>query len=266
MIELAPNSKRGLALAGPLILSGGYGGEWDRALLEQAHALLTLPITLRPRSPALSRARLQEFPGGFLLNRHDANPGFAAVLRAQRHLWRRIKIPVVLTLAAGDAAHWMELARRAARIESISALELELAEEVSTREAVGAVRATTSLPLIAKLPLEHALETVEAVLAAGADAVCVGLAPSGQVVRTGEVWEGRLNGPALRPLTLRVLRAVAERFAEVPLIGAGGIHNADDVREFLHAGARAVEIDTVLWRDPRVFDAIAKEFTGVVAQ
>lgn len=263
MIELA-SGKRGLLLRGPLILAaGGYGAEYDRALLSQVHALVTLPTTLRPRTEERKIPRLTEFPGGALWNREGSNPGLASVLRSQRHAWRRLALPVILTLASEDVAHWGEMAARVGRIEAVSGLELELSEDANVAQAVAAVRAETDLPLLAVVPLERPLEKAQAAIDGGADILVVGLPPAGVEIGT-MWWQGRLAGPGVKPLALRALYAVAAHFREIPLIGAGGIHSAADVRAFLDVGARAVQIDTAVWRNPRVIREIAQGLESTV--
>ncbi len=166
-------------------------------------------------------------------------------------------MPLILTLACEDVAHWGEMAARVGRIEAIGGLELELAEEMHASEAVLSVRAQTDLPLLALLPLERILEKAEAALEGGADILVAGLAPRGAEIGAAW-WQGRLAGPAYKPLALRALYSVVERFPETPLIGAGGIHSAADVKAFLQVGVRAVQIDTAVWRNPRVIDEISR--------
>ncbi len=257
MIDLAPNSKRGLELSGPLILAGGFGGELDRSLVSCAHALVTSPISLLARAPIVGEPRLIEFPGGILLRHGSANPGLAAVLHRHRHLWRRLDLAIILSLAGEDLVHWREIARRVSRFESVAALELETVEGLGAREAVSAVRAETELPIIVKIPLEGAKESAETALEGGADAVSVGLAPRGTALIGGKKWEGRIAGPAVKPLALRAVYATAESFPETPLIAVGGVQTASDVREMLEAGADAVQIDTALWREPETILQIA---------
>ncbi len=260
MIELAPNSKRGLELRGPLMLAaGGYGSEFDPELLARAHALVTLPTTLHPRTPALAATRVREITGGFLLKRSGANPGWAAVLRAERYTWPRLKLPLIFTLGSADVDHWAELAQRVAGVPEVSALELELREEMNVREVLERVKWETDLPLLVRLPLEHTLEYAEAALGEEVDALTIGRAPRGMLFVEGKPWHGRMLGPAVLPLALRAVSEVAEHFPETPLVGAGGIQTAEDVRAFLAAGARAVEVDVALWRAPAVFVEIAAE-------
>ncbi|MGB8647472.1 MAG: hypothetical protein WCF84_19725 [Anaerolineae bacterium] len=256
MIELATIGKRGLELRGPLMLAaGGYGNELDLDTLEQVHAFVTLPTTLRPHAPERAIPRVNDLHGGVLWNREGANPGLATVLHEQRRAWRRMRIPLILTLASEGVAHWGEIAARVGRVEAISGLELELAEGIDVQAATAQVRAQTDLPLLARIALERPLEAAQGALEGGADALVVGLEPRGVEIGA-QWWSGRLAGPFCKPLALRALYDVAEHFPGTPLVGAGGIHTSDDVRAFLEIGARAVQIDTAVWRNPKALDEI----------
>lgn len=191
-------------------------------------------------------------PGGFLYDRRGANPGLALVLQANRHIWRRLDATIILSLASEDRVHWGEIGRRVSRVEVIAALELEIDEESDVLAEIRAVRSETDLPIVAKIPFESGLKQGEAALKGGADALSVGLGPRGSACIDGRQWEGRLAGPVLKPLTLRTVRLIAQSHPECPLIAAGGVETAADVRDLLAAGARAVQIDTALWRDPEV--------------
>ena len=55
----------------------------------------------------------------------------------------------------------------------------------------------------------------------------------------GQVW---LSGPAIKPLALAIVKMLREAFPDITIIGVGGIKTADDVIEFLLAGADAVQL------------------------
>lgn len=68
---------------------------------------------------------------------------------------------------------------------------------------------------------------------------------------------GGLSGPALRPIALRMVDQLA-RALPLPICGVGGIQSAHDVREFLAAGARVVQVGTANFANPWVCDEIAR--------
>jgi dihydroorotate dehydrogenase (NAD+) catalytic subunit len=55
---------------------------------------------------------------------------------------------------------------------------------------------------------------------------------------------GGLSGPAIKPIALRFVWEVCSALPGVPVIGIGGISSADDVLEFMVAGASAVQVGT----------------------
>jgi len=68
---------------------------------------------------------------------------------------------------------------------------------------------------------------------------------------------GGLSGPAIRPIAVRCVWQVAHAVS-IPLIGLGGICNADDAIEFFMAGASAIEIGTANFIDPSVSAKVAQ--------
>jgi len=70
---------------------------------------------------------------------------------------------------------------------------------------------------------------------------------------------GGLSGPAIKPVAVRMVHEV-RRAVTVPIIGMGGICNAEDAVEFILAGANAVGVGTAIFADPgclvRIVDGI----------
>jgi dihydroorotate dehydrogenase (NAD+) catalytic subunit len=61
---------------------------------------------------------------------------------------------------------------------------------------------------------------------------------------------GGLSGPAIRPVALYLVHKVVEA-VNIPVIGLGGIADYKDALEFLIVGARAVQVGTASFVDPR---------------
>lgn len=60
---------------------------------------------------------------------------------------------------------------------------------------------------------------------------------------------GGLSGPALKPMALNMIHQVRS-VSSIPIIGVGGIESAEDVLEFMMAGANAVEVGAASYHDP----------------
>ncbi len=69
---------------------------------------------------------------------------------------------------------------------------------------------------------------------------------------------GGLSGPAIKPIALRMVHEVV-RAVTIPVIGMGGISSGDDALEFLLVGARAVQVGTASFTDPRAIERIVAE-------
>src|SRR5207249_2721844 len=71
---------------------------------------------------------------------------------------------------------------------------------------------------------------------------------------------GGLSGPAIKPIAVRMVYEAAQ-VVRIPIIGIGGISNWKDAVEFFIAGARAIQIGTANYYDPRcsmkVIDGLA---------
>ncbi|MBP5644510.1 MAG: dihydroorotate dehydrogenase, partial [Bacteroidales bacterium] len=61
---------------------------------------------------------------------------------------------------------------------------------------------------------------------------------------------GGLSGPCVKPVAVRCVWQVAHA-VQIPVIGMGGIVTAADALEFLMAGAKAIEVGTANFLDPR---------------
>jgi dihydroorotate dehydrogenase (NAD+) catalytic subunit len=257
MIDLAPNNPYGLTLAAPVLTAAGcfgYGVEYTRLVdVERIGAIVTRSTTPYQRRVARP-PRLVETPAGLLAVGPWPNPGLDRVIERYARIWASWRTPVLLSVEGVSAAEYAGVAAALEGVEGIAGLELNLIEHAGQALAiVRAARAATQLPLLAKLPaLDAGLpELARAVAEAGADALVVAAAPRGLAAdpQSGERLAGWLCGPARRPLALRLVAEVAGAVG-VPVIGGGGIATADDARQFLAAGASAVQIGSALLPDP----------------
>ena len=296
MIELAPNRKQGLPLANPLLAASGaigFGGEAaDLVALERFGALVTAPISLRPRRGS-APPRLAPTPGGMLLHAGEQNSGWRRVAEQHGGAWARSRAPIIAHIIGRTSLG--ELARRAEATRAIAGLEFDL-DGPESLTLLAALRRASELPILVRLPYQGAALAVRAV-EAGADAlVCI--APPRGMTRMGAgahdvrpsaagqrdpgplhrgaddvrpsaagLVEGSLFGPLVRALALQTLREVRDALAAVvgeagefvpavPVIACGGVHCAEDVEALLAAGASAVMVDSLAWVAPRALNAL----------
>lgn len=130
-------------------------------------------------------------------------------------------------------------------------------------EATSAVKNASSLPVIVKLTpnVTSIVDVAKACEAAGADALSLintllGMAIDIHTVRPklGRGYGG-LSGPAIKPVAVRMVYETAGA-VKIPVIGIGGISNADDAIEFLMAGASAVQIGTATFVEPNTAEKV----------
>jgi dihydroorotate dehydrogenase (NAD+) catalytic subunit len=120
----------------------------------------------------------------------------------------------------------------------------------------------TSKPIITKLSPNQTdiRENARRCIEAGTDGFAVINTITGMAVdiRTRRAIignrQGGLSGPAIKPIALLKVAQVYEvaKPHGIPIIGQGGICDADDALEFIIAGASAVGVGTALFYDPLV--------------
>jgi dihydroorotate dehydrogenase (NAD+) catalytic subunit len=268
-LNLAPAHPDGLRLRSPILIAAGalgYGVEYARTVAFDAiGGLVTRTTSLRPhRSPALPR--LIETPAGLLYVGGDTNPGLRAVAQRYAPQWEGWGMPVLVSVGGAGAEQCADAAAQLGEVVGVAGAEFSLARFMeSPAEAVRLVRAATSLPLLVKLPLDAPDLSALAQQAAdaGADALVVAGPPRGLWIdpASGVRVEGWLCGPALLPLALRAVAAVAAAVA-VPVVGGGGVSTAQAARQMLAAGATAVSIGAALLANPRLASDIAAELAA----
>jgi dihydroorotate dehydrogenase (NAD+) catalytic subunit len=76
---------------------------------------------------------------------------------------------------------------------------------------------------------------------------------------------GGLSGPAIRPIAVRMVYECRQAVT-LPIIGMGGIATADDVLEFMIAGASAVQVGTANFVDPFIWRRLLDGLGEYMAQ
>ena len=279
-IELAPEHKIGLTLSNPVMPAAGcfgLGMEYRNLIeVETIGAIVVGPVTAAPRQGA-APPRTLAIPGGVLLHTGLANPGVTAVVRRYGRALAHCTVPVIVHVAGTSPDEAGSCCQRLAAIEAIAGIELGLPDTPGGLDRLGprsglsdflddavaiiqAARVAASQPLIVRLPMVYADLLCEAAVESGADALTVAAPPRGTAWHepTRQFITGRLYGPFVLPLAVRILHRVAG-LVPVPLIGCGGIHSAEDSRAFLRAGAVAVQVSGAIWHDPACLIRVARD-------
>lgn len=289
-------SVTGLTLQTPLILASGccgYGIEMERIRdwrWDCVGAVVLKGVTLKPRIGNPPH-RIAETVGGMLNSIGLQNIGVDALLQKVNDELHRLPIPLIANVNGETVDEYVQVCERLGNTKAILAVELNIScpnverggimfglEPETASEVVRAVRSVWEKPLWVKLsPEPHAISDIaEVCVEAGADALCLcntfpALAIDTSVLppkpKLGSTFGG-LSGPAIKPIVMRkvflVHRRLQECGKEVPIIGIGGIWTANDVLEYLSAGATAVQLGTVLFSDPLAPVRIVGELTALL--
>jgi dihydroorotate dehydrogenase (NAD+) catalytic subunit len=270
-VEITRPGKNSLVIECPVMPAAGTVGFGDvyRDLIqfEKLGALVTNPVTYAPWSPATG-TRIVPLDAGMLLHTGLPNPGLNKVVTKYRGLWSNMPLPIILHLVASTPEHIRKAANRLESETAVDAIELGLNDDMSWKEAEALVKAAAEnieKPVLARLPLQDAYEIAQAAADAGAGALVVAAPPRGTArdPQTGRLVSGRVYGPLVKPMVLRVVGQLVTRI-DIPIIGAGGIHSQQDARDFIEAGARAVQVDTLTWIQPKMLEYIARDLGGLV--
>ena len=127
------------------------------------------------------------------------------------------------------------------------------------REVVRSVRKATKKPLIVKLSpnAEDIVEMAKVCQEEGADGISLVNTFKAMAIDIhkrrpvfNNVTAG-LSGPAIKPIALRMVYEVCQAVT-IPVVGMGGIMTAEDVIEFIMAGATCIQIGTANFTNPRI--------------
>ncbi len=130
-------------------------------------------------------------------------------------------------------------------------------------ELMAVLRKATNVPLIVKLTpnVTYIAEIARAAVESGADALSlINTIKAREKIHSGphkgEWIIGGLSGPCILPIALQKVAEVAEADLNTPIIGMGGIMNAQDARDFFEAGADAIAIGTGTLAGPKTIEEV----------
>jgi dihydroorotate dehydrogenase (NAD+) catalytic subunit len=270
-IEITRPGKHVLEVTTPVMPAAGtfgFGDVYgDFIKIDKLGAIVTHPITYEAWDPAVG-TRVVPLDAGVLMHTGLPNPGLTKALRLHREGWRRLPVPLILHLVATTEDHVRKSAARLDEEDSVHAIELGLNDDITWQEAEKLVKAAlrrTEKPLLVRLPLLDTYEIAEAVDGAGAGALVISAPPRGTArdPYTGKLVSGRVYGPLVKPMVLRVVSQVIHR-VEAPVIGAGGIHSQQDARDFIEAGAVGVQVDSITWIRPQMLEIISRDLGSMI--
>ena len=189
---------------------------------------------------------------------------------------------VIVNICGSTVDEYAELARILSDADGVAALELNIScpnikqggitfgcDLGGTHDVVAAVRRVTRLPIIPKLTpnVTDVAAFARAAEDGGADGVSLVntfLAMAIDVeTRRPKLSNvvGGLSGPAIRPIAVRMVHQCRQA-VKIPIMGMGGIATADDVVEFMIAGASSVQVGTASFVDPFIWPKLLSGLTA----
>ncbi len=277
----------GIELAHPVINASGtfdaiaarrvYGDE----LLEHFpfSAFVSKTITLEPRA-GNEPQRIWETPAGMINSIGLPNKGLDGFLERDLPQLAELPVPLIVSVMATGHEDFGRMVSALEGRDEVAAFELNVScpnvhsglivgeQPTETIALLEALRPLTRKPLIVKLTPNVADPAAVAIAAeeGGADAVSLVNTMKASAIdpATGKpgigAGQGGLSGPAIRPIAVAQVRAVAAA-VEVPIVGMGGVSSGEDAAEMLAAGAALVAVGTESFRDPRAGSRIAAELS-----
>lgn len=249
----------------------GYGEEYaDYVDLNKIGAIVVKGLSLKPRlgNPP---PRIMETAGGMLNSVGLQNIGAEEFIAEKLPYLRKFDVAVIANIYGETYAEYSKVAAKLGSVKGVHALEVNVScpnvkkgglsfgcDPKAAAEVTRRVKGETNIPVIVKLTpnVTDIAKVAEAVEKAGADAVSLINTLTGMSVdlktRTPHLKNitGGLSGPAIKPIALRMVWQVIQRVS-IPVIGIGGIMNAEDALEFLILGAKSIQIGTANFINPR---------------
>jgi dihydroorotate dehydrogenase (NAD+) catalytic subunit len=270
----------GIELKNPVMTaSGTFGsGEEYSEMFDISHlgAVVTKGVANIPW-PGNPTPRIAETHGGMLNAIGLQNPGMEVFAQRDIPFLKQYDTKIIVNVCGKTTEDYLQVVERLSH-EPVDMLEINIscpnvkeggiafgqdpkAVEAITRE----VKKYAKQPVIMKLSpnVTDIGEMARAAEAGGADVLSLINTLTGMKIdihrRAFAVANktGGLSGPAIKPIAVRMVYQVANA-VKIPIIGMGGIMDADDAIEFILAGATAVSVGTASFRNPYAAEEVVK--------
>lgn len=271
----------GFELKNPIIMASGtfgfgkeYGEIYDVSLLG---GISSKGLTLVAK-PGNEGMRVHETPSGMMNSVGLENPGVQGFIDKELPDFSRLDTCRIVNLGGGCEDDYVEGARLLDD-KDFDIVELNIScpnvkhggmafgikSEVA-REVIRSVRKATKKPLIVKLSpnAEDIVEMAKVCQEEGADGISLVNTFKAMAIDIhkrrpvfNNVTAG-LSGPAIKPIALRMVYEVCQAVT-IPVVGMGGIMTAEDVIEFIMAGATCVQLGTANFANPRIGQEIIED-------
>lgn len=269
-----------LKLKNPVILASGT---FDKTItqkidIEKLGAIATKTITLYPR-PGNPLPHIIKTKYGWINSVGLKNPGLQKYLSQDLPFWKKFNIFIITSIAGETEKEYLELANKLenANIPAIEANvscpnikkgSISFGTEVKILQSlIKKIRQKFSGTLIVKLTpnVFDICKIADAALSGGADILTVAntylaleIDNQKRKPKLAKIIGG-YSGPAIKPLTLRVVWQIYKKF-HCPIIASGGIENFSDALDYIMCGATAITIGSINYLNPEASIKIVRGF------
>jgi dihydroorotate dehydrogenase (NAD+) catalytic subunit len=272
-----------VSLKNPILAASGtfgYGIEFAHLVdLNRLGGIVVKGLSAQPMAGA-PPPRMTETPSGMINAIGLQNIGVRAFVADKLPQLRQYDTAVIANVFGHTVTEYTEVIRVLEDADGVTAYELNIScpnverggaeygvDPALTTDVVGAARKASKRPLWVKLsPVVGRIGLMaKASESEGADAVVIANTYPALCIdshtrrsRLGSTTGG-LSGPAIKPITLRLVYE-ANRVIQIPIIGLGGIEGPADVAEYMVTGASAVEVGTAHFVDPQASEKLVGGF------
>lgn len=279
----------GLHLKNPIIpASGCFGFGREYAELYDLSILGGIAIKSATITPRFGNEcpRVAETPSGMLNAIGLQNPGVDKIIEKELPWLAQFDTEIIANVAGSIEEDYVKVIEKLNDQPTVKAFELNISCPNVKHGGIGlgtnselAAHVTRLCKEAAKKPVwvkltpnvTNIVEIAQAVEKAGADGLVMINTLLGMRIdlKSGKPLlaniTGGLSGPAVKPVALRMVYQCAQA-VNIPIIGVGGITTAEDVLEFLYAGASAVEVGMANFTDPYCCVKIIEALPAVLQQ
>jgi len=268
-----------MEMQNPLMLASGIAGYGDDLKdvvdLGKIGAIVTKTITIEPRDGNVP-PRLAEAPSGLLNSIGLANIGCDAFISRRLGRLSKLKTKIIVSIGGFSPREYGEVASRLENAGGFEAFEINIScpnvreggssfcsSSSIAGEVVGIVRSRTKRLVLVKLSpnVTEVAAIARACVSEGADVLTVGNTFKAMAIDVQTrrpllgAGTGGLSGPAIKALSLAKVWEVVTA-VKVPVVACGGIASAEDVLEFIIAGATAFQVGSACLRSFRAPETI----------
>ncbi len=278
----------GIELDNPIIpASGTFGFGYEFAELYDINCLGTFSFKGTTKDPRFGNPtpRIAECERGMINAVGLQNPGVEKVISEELpRLAKCFSKPVMANVSGFAIEDYAYTCEKLDKEEQVGWLEVNVScpnvhgggmsfgtSPEAAAEVTKAVKAVTSKPVIIKLSpnVTDIVSIAKACEEAGADGISLINTLLGMRIdlKTGKPViankMGGFSGPAIKPVGIRMVYQVSNAVS-IPVIGMGGVETAEDVIEYIMAGATAVEVGAANLVNPYVCKEIIDELPAVM--